>query len=122
MKVRLKAASSKYKDLTPDNVYRVIGIEADDFRIMNNIGQPFLYPPRIFQVVDETPGRDWVFSTGVDGEHYAYPPQLSLAGFFEDYFDGKRRAHATLQSYLMKSDRKTISRPASSRSRRQPVA
>jgi hypothetical protein len=30
--------------LTPGQAYSVIGIEADDYRLLNNAGRPFLYP------------------------------------------------------------------------------
>jgi hypothetical protein len=104
MKVRLKKASTSYRDLTPGNVYRVIGIEADDYRIMNDAGQPFLYPPRLFQIVDASEPRAWKNSCGDDGERYAYPPELARRGFFEDYFDDDPKALATLRAWLS-SDR-----------------
>jgi len=74
MKVALKKPSSKYRDLTPGNVYRVIGIEADDFRLMNDAGRPFLYPSSIFIIVDPSEPRDWKTGQGPDGERYSYPP------------------------------------------------
>src|SRR5271163_4342237 len=100
MKVRFKNARSKFRDLTPGNVYRVIGIEADQYRIMNDVGRPYLYPPAAFQVVDAKEPRGWRVWHGDDGEKYAYPPELGQPGFFEDYFDGNRKAMATLHRYL----------------------
>lgn len=100
MKIKLKGASSKYRDLTPGNVYRVIGIEADDYRVMNDHGQPFLYPRRLFVVLNADEPQDWITSIGDEGERYAYPKALSAPGFFEDYFDGNRAAWRTLHNYL----------------------
>jgi hypothetical protein len=43
MIVKLKEENSDYPDLTPDQPYYGIGIEADDYRILNNYGKPYLY-------------------------------------------------------------------------------
>lgn len=95
MVVKLKKRSTRYRDLTFGQRYVVIGIEADHFRILNNAGSPFLYPPRLFVLVDAREPVDWVTELGADGERYAYPPQLNKPGFFEDFFDRKTKAVAT---------------------------
>jgi hypothetical protein len=100
MKVRLKRPSAKYRDLTPGNVYRVIGIEANDYRIMNDVGRPYLYPPKLFEVIDAAPDRGWKTWYGDDGERYSYAEPLATPGFFESVFDGNKRAMATLFAYL----------------------
>ena len=66
----------------------VIGIEADDYRILNDHCCPYLYPHDLFEIdVPYEPG-DWITEIGDDGEHYSYPPALNAPGFFEDFFDG----------------------------------
>ncbi len=95
MIVKLRERSSRYPDLTPDQPYMVLGIEADDFRILNDQGRPYLYPPEIFVLVDAREPEDWVSERGADNERYAYPRLLNQNGFFEDYFDGKAEAVAT---------------------------
>ena len=95
MVVKLNRKKTKYKDLTFGQHYLVIGIEADEFRILNNAGKPFLYPPRIFTLVDAREPADWVTEKGADGERYAYPPPLGNPGFFEDFFDRKAKAVKT---------------------------
>jgi hypothetical protein len=100
MKVQFKTRYPKYRELTSGNVYRVIGIEADQYRIMNDEGRPFLYPPKIFHIVDAHEPRQWHTWYGEDGERYSYPKDLQQPGFFEDYFEGDRKAMATLQRYL----------------------
>jgi len=75
--------------------YVVIGIEANDFRILNDAGRPFLYPARLFTIVDTREPHDWVIQFGDDNERYAYPRRLMKAGFFEDFFDRKPKAVAT---------------------------
>jgi hypothetical protein len=81
-------------DLTPGQAYSVIGIEADDFRLLNDAGRPFLYPADAFEVVDPTRPPEWVVEHGDEGECYAYPPPLNEPGFFEDFFDDEPAAVA----------------------------
>ncbi len=95
MIVELKRRNRRYPDLSVGRPYVVIGIEADDFRILNDQGRPFLYPARIFAIVDRRKPGDWVSEVGEDGERYAYPGSLNGAGFFEDFFDGHKRAVRT---------------------------
>jgi hypothetical protein len=95
MTVTLRRKHTQYPDLTPGQQYVVIGIEADDLRILNDQGRPFLYPARLFDVVDPREPNDWVTEFGEDGERYAYPPPLNTPGFFEDFFDDKREAIVT---------------------------
>ena len=95
MIVKLKKRNTRYRDLTCGLPYVVIGIEADEFRILNNAGRPFLYPPRLFSVLDKREPYDWVTEIGDDGERYAYPPPLNRPGFFEDFIDQKAKAVAT---------------------------
>ena len=95
MIVKLKKKSHRYLDLTFGQPYVVIGIEADDLRVLNDVGRPFLYPPELFTVVDSREPNDWLTEFGDDGERYSYPTPLNKAGFFEDFFDEKRKAVAT---------------------------
>ena len=92
MIVKLKKKNSRYRDLTFGQSYVVIGIEADDLRILNDAGRPFLYPPGLFRVVDAREPADWVTELGEDEERYSYPPPLNKSGFFEDFFDEKAKA------------------------------
>lgn len=95
MIVELRERDSRFMDLTPEQPYVVLGIEADDFRILNDQGRPYLYPRNLFTVVEPREPEDWVSELGEDNERYAYPPPLNSSGFFEDYFDGKPDAVAT---------------------------
>ena len=71
------------------------GIEANGFRILNDSGRPYLYPPHLFKLVDSHEPCDWVTEYGEDEERYAYPPPLNKPGFFEDFFDEKAEAVRT---------------------------
>jgi hypothetical protein len=95
MIVRMKEKSADFADLTPDQPYFVIGIEADDYRILNDQGKPYLYPPYLFEIVDPREPGIWVTEYGDEGQRYSYPPELKEAGFFEDYFDGKANVRST---------------------------
>ena len=95
MIVELRQRNQRYPELTPKQPYVVIGIEANDYRILNDQGKPFLYPARLFRVVDDREPADWLDTCGDDGERYAYPPPLNTVGFFEDFFDNQPDAVAT---------------------------
>src|SRR5438552_1958742 len=95
MIVKLKKRNSGYRDLTFDQPYVVIGIEADDLRILSDAGRPFLYPANLFAILDAHEPSDWVTEFGEDRERYSYPPPLNKSGFFEDFFDEKRKAIVT---------------------------
>ena len=92
MIVKLKEENSDYPDLTPDQPYFVIGIEADDYRILNDYGKPYIYPPQLFEVIDSHEPSIWITEYGDDDERYSYPAVLNEVGFFEDFFDGKDEA------------------------------
>jgi len=102
MIVTLRRPDPRFPDLTPDQPYVVLGIEADDFRILNDRGQPYLYSPEIFTILDAREPTDWVSGLGEDNERYAYPPPLNDRGFFEDYFDGQSEAVATFWRVMNK--------------------
>jgi hypothetical protein len=82
-------------DLTLGQPYVVIGIEADEFRILNDAGRPYLYSPNLFRMLDNHEPADWISQFGEDGERYAYPTLLNKPGFFEDFFDGQPKAVGT---------------------------
>ncbi len=95
MIVRLSEGNADFPDLASGQDYVVIGIEADDYRILNDQGRPFLYPSDLFDLVDSHEPKDWLTEYGDDRERYAYPSPLNGRGFFEDFFDGQREAVAT---------------------------
>jgi hypothetical protein len=86
--------------LTVSREYEVLGIEADQYRIMDDTDEPYLFAPECFEVVDSSEPSFWVESRGDDGERYAYPPEWAHDGFFEDYFDGLPHAKSTFSRVL----------------------
>lgn len=95
MTVKLRRRSKRYRDLSMRQPYIVIGIEGNDLRILNDTGRPYLYPPRLFTVIDRREPSDWMTEISEGGERYAYPPPLNKPGFFEDFFDDKSKAVST---------------------------
>jgi hypothetical protein len=95
MIVRARDIGTLDERLTAGALYVVIGMEADHYRLLNDRGEPCLYGPEQFEIVNAEEPADWVVEVGEDGERYAYPPALNAVGFFEDYFDGDADAQAT---------------------------
>jgi len=95
MIVKLERKNARYRELTFEQQYVVIGIEAGELRILNDVGRPFLYRPDLFSLVDHREPVDWLTEFGDDGERYSYPRSLNKSGFFEDFFDQKAKAVST---------------------------
>ena len=95
MIVKLVKEYQAYPDLSPQQPYVVIGIEADDYRILNDRGRPYLYPANDFEITDANEPSDWITEIGEDGERYAYPKEFNEPGFFEDFFDQRELAIKT---------------------------
>ena len=85
--------------LTIGAEYAVIGIEAGDYRVIDDCGGAFLFPPDLFTVVDGRRPDDWV-SEMADGVEYAYPPELNEVGFFEDLHERVPEAVRAFSLYL----------------------
>ena len=49
-----------HTSLVPDKEYRVLCLEDDDYRILDENRQPLLFPKGAFDVVDETKPFDWI--------------------------------------------------------------
>ena len=106
MKIKVKPEwkEASARGLTPGKVYDVIGIEADYYRILTDDGEPVLYEPGFFLVVDASEPEEWVSTLGEEGERYAYPPELNTVGFFEDWHDGDEKARRIFSEYLRRRE------------------
>ncbi len=85
--------------LTPGAVYEVIGIEAGDFRLIDDSGSPVLVSPALFEIIDPARPAQWR-SWQQDGGEYAYAPELARAGFFEDFRDREPNAVREFNRYI----------------------
>ncbi len=80
--------------LTINREYEVLGIEADNYRILddeNNLpygNDPVLFEPECFRIIDSTEPDFWICYFGEEEERYCYPIEWNKIGFFEDYHDG----------------------------------
>ena len=81
MIVKLRRGSQRYPDLSLRQPYVVIGIESDDYRILNDVRR-YLYPHSLFRMIDAHEPEDWISAYGEYGEHYAYPVALNAARLF----------------------------------------
>ncbi|PIE55906.1 MAG: hypothetical protein CSA34_07110 [Desulfobulbus propionicus] len=95
-----REAGLSREELTVGKVYTVIGIEGDFYRILNDEKQPFLYEKEMFDVVDYAIPENWIRTEYDDNEFFIEPPELSSAGFYEDYFDGKAEPKEKLSQFL----------------------
>lgn len=88
------APNGRRLSLTLGKEYEVLGIESDDYRILNDPetqpygNDPVLFEPELFEVIDSAIPGFWICTTGTDGEQYCYPPGWNEVGFFEDYHKG----------------------------------
>lgn len=74
-------------DLTLGKRYVVLSLSWEDYRILNDNGEPLLFPKEEFDVVDAAVGEDWVRDEGDDGDWYLNPPEASGTFIFEDWHD-----------------------------------
>lgn len=93
-------------DLMPGSEYQVLAIEGGYFRIIDDVGMPYLFPSGLFEVVDSIWGFDWIDRSS-DGVLYASPPEFARVGFFEDFFDHDRETIAVFYRYLNRHMRLT---------------
>ena len=74
--------------LTVGREYEVLGIEADDIRLLNDNNEPILYDAICFDTCATEEPTFWVSTLSDEGERYAGPREWSRPGFFEDWHDG----------------------------------
>jgi len=101
VKCRNNSFDGARQSLTIGAEYAVLGIEAGDYRILDDSGRPYLFPADLFDVIDADRPSDWIVEQH-DGVEYAYPPELNRPGFFEDLHDRDPDATRAFAMYLNK--------------------
>jgi hypothetical protein len=97
------------QNLEPNKIYDVIGVSADDYRVINERGEPILYPHYLFEVIDSSIPESWAKKYFDPDEFYIDPVELSKPGFYEDYFDGKPEARRIFENFLISQGIKKVS-------------
>jgi hypothetical protein len=101
VKVRFKRGWWRtYASLTPGNVYRVLGINDDELRIVNDLGEPILFSRLAFDVVDASTPSDWISERDEDNVLHSQPSELAAPFFYERWHDRDSEACAVLARYL----------------------
>jgi hypothetical protein len=85
--------------LTPGDEHVVLGISQGSYRIIDDRGEPALFPKPLFVVMDAAIPPGWSFDEGDDGAYYLEPAETIRPGFYEDFFgsDGDRAAQREAQ-------------------------
>jgi hypothetical protein len=85
--------SEKNHRLTARQEYFVIGVYADALRVIDDDGEPIIYPKTLFDVCDTSIPPGWEFYEPEDGDYYLEPMRTAAPGLYEDYFgsDGDRK-------------------------------
>ena len=91
----------RHHSLTIGQDYEVLGIEADMYRILNDGGEPVLFHPLLFHIIDPAEPSFWTCEIGEEGERYCYPAEWKGC-FFEGFFDRKETARETFAKVLQK--------------------
>lgn len=88
-----------HNGITPAEEYFVIEIGQEVFRVVDDGGEPILYPKELFDVVDSSLPPGWQFDEYADGEYWLGPTKTAAPGLYEDFFGsgGDRAAQAHAQ-------------------------
>ena len=100
MKVRMNQNGAVVRFLTPAKEYEVIGLDHESFRVIDDKGEPILFPKSLFSVIDDRIPEEWIWDRYAGDEYYANPPELHEPGFYEDLFDHKPDAVGRFDDYL----------------------
>ena len=80
----------------------MIEVDHGDFRVIDDKGEPILYPKALFEVVTPTLPPGWQFDEYEDGEYHLGPAKMAAPGFYEDFFcsDGDKAAQRRTQQVV----------------------
>ena len=122
MTVRLETSKAldgrDHWSLTVGRVYEVLGIACDDYRLLDDTGEPVVFDRSCFSIVDPTEPSNWVSEID-DGARYACPPGWDEPGFFEDWHDGVPKVRESFWKQLEEWHPATAAAPHD-RDRRPP--
>lgn len=90
--------------MSPGHIYTVIEISEDLFRVIDDCGEPILYPIGLFDIIDCSIPSGLVFLDAGDGEYFIGPSDCLYPGFYERYFDKEPNAVAKFEVVRKKSE------------------
>jgi len=96
----------EHSSLSSGETYFVIGVNESDYRLVDDLGEPILFPKTLFQVLDRSIPAGWVLHDQEDC-YYLDPEAVAQPGFYEDWFgsdgdhDAELRAHQALKRALL---------------------
>jgi hypothetical protein len=67
--------------------------------VVDDIGEPILYPKDYFLELDDEHPIDWVMVVYGEGDYFCEPKEFSERGFFERFFDQDPVAVKTFRAY-----------------------
>ena len=104
MRVRAKAEVNaqvldefENQTLTPLRDYVVVGYDDSYYRVVDDSGEPILFPKFLFDVESVWEPSDWVREDHGEGDFGVGPPECMARGFYERWFDGDPAARATFE-------------------------
>lgn len=113
MRVRVKSGAlaitseeSPVYCLTENCEYFVLGIDDEYLRVIDDYGEPILYPKNLFEILETEIPPGWLFHEGDEGDYYIDPRRTAMRGFYEAYFgssgdtEAQLKAHAALRATL----------------------
>jgi hypothetical protein len=114
--------SPRYR-LTANSEYFVLDFSHDSLRVIDDDGEPIVYPKELFELSDNVIPPDWQIDEGADADYYLRPRRMAAPGFYENYFgsdgdiEAQANAHRVLREVLeetlkwgQEADRLTIRR------------
>lgn len=79
--------------LTVGKVYVVTSVVYDSYQLVNDHGEPVLFPCFLFDVLDDFVPEDWTRKSDEEGSYWWGPPEVASRGFFENWHDGHVHEH-----------------------------
>jgi hypothetical protein len=90
---------SSHETISPDEIYLVIAVDRDFYRVIDDAGQPVMFPKELFEVIDKRIPSGWAFDEHVGGSYYLEPIPCSVPGFYEDYYGSDGDQVAQIRSH-----------------------
>jgi len=105
--IPIDKADYTYPDLTLGNIYNILAVDIDSYRIIGNRGFPYLYDKRRFEVIDDKLDNEWE-KTVTESGRILYNPKEFKEHLLSKYFDQNIRAINIFNRYVKKKFEKTI--------------